>query len=213
MPWEPLPARHPTATTTSRPTIWNRIRKFTRRSVQIGVGDDPVATTTSRRSVDSRRVDVLARRVISPAPRRSSRRAQSMSMNLAPRRTDTLVQRISMNLAPRRSDSPHNSVALPNYTQRACALADKEFEDDEVTSAQEIFEELLDTPSGRDFVNLQAAVLRARKRGTSRIEMQRESVDVPWGFIFFKPSQLEALGWKSDLVNGSQSHLDVVSLF
>ena len=131
-----------------------------------------------------------------------------MSMNLAPRRTDTSAQRTSTSLAPRLSDSAHNSPSLPNYTERACALADKEFEDDEVNSAQEIFEELLDTPSGRDFLNLQAAVLRARKRGTLRIELQRESTDVPWGIRFFKPMQLEALGWTSDQVGDAHVHFE-----
>ena len=149
----------------------------------------------------------------------ASSEAISVATNYHPRASRTIApsgmtfQRRSINRVQRRSCSRLKSPVIPNYTQHACALADKEFENDEVTSAQEIFEELLDTPSGRDFVNLQAAVLRARKYGVSRIEMQRESVDVPWGVIFFKPSQLEALGWKSDLVNGSQSHLDVVSLF
>ena len=55
-------------------------------------------------------------------------------------------------------------------------------------------------PSGRDFVNLQAAVLRARKRGIIRIELERESEEIPWGVLFFKPSQLKALGWISDQV-------------
>lgn len=115
---------------------------------------------------------------------------------LAERRKHTVVgrPRPTISLAPR----PSHFSKQPNYTSRACSLADKDFEDDEVASAREIFEELLDTPSGRNFVHLQATVLKARKRGTMRIMLRRESAEIPWGVLFFKPSQLKALGWISD---------------
>ena len=177
------PVSPATKKTDTKPrSIWSRIgRSLARRSAKVSVEDISFPNPPHETSADE--ISVATPPPLRPAAERISTflgRSRGF-MSPAPRRSESLGQR--------------------NYTQHACDLADKHFEEHKVSSAREIFEELLDTPAGRDFVNLQAAVLRARKRGIIRIRLQRESVETPWGVLFFKPSQLKALGWTSDQVS------------
>ena len=93
---------------------------------------------------------------------------------------------------------PQPSDRNPNYTSHACALVDAHYVEDAIEHAREVIEDLLDSEDGRNFVELQARVMRAWRKGAIQIQLHRHDCEEAWGVLFRKSRQLQALGWSSD---------------